>query len=250
MASSWDAMAAWYDEKQGDKGDLWHRELIDPTLLGVVGDVAGLDVLDLCCGNGYISRKLARAGAKVTGVDASAAMVKRARWHEEVSALGVVYHVADASNLSILNSNSFDLVVSNMALMDIERADVAIHEAARVLRSGGRFVASLSHPCFDIWGRSGWQIELVGAEQIVWRKVRSYRQLQTSMVPWHGPNGELWETEAYHRPLSWYFRAIRAAGLAVTALEEPEPSEVFVKTASQPWIKDIPLHCVLEAIKL
>jgi ubiquinone/menaquinone biosynthesis C-methylase UbiE len=50
-------MAAWWDERQGNEGDLWHRTLIDPTLFSVLGTVKGQHVLDLACGNGYIARK-------------------------------------------------------------------------------------------------------------------------------------------------------------------------------------------------
>ena len=58
----WEQMAAWYDEKMGDEGDLWHRALIDPTLLQVLGPVAGQRLLDLACGNGYLARRFARLG--------------------------------------------------------------------------------------------------------------------------------------------------------------------------------------------
>jgi len=250
MAEGWDAMARWYDDKQGEEGDLWHRELIDPTLWRVIGDPAGLDVLDLGCGNGYVARRMARAGARVTGVDASPAMVERARAHEARQPLGITYLVADAARLDALASSSYDLVVSNMVLMNVEHAEGAIHEASRVLRPGGRFVASLSHPCFDIWESSGWQIEMVGTQRIAWRKVRGYRQQQAAKVPWRGPQGETWETWTYHRPLSWYFRRLREAGLAVTAVEEPEPTEAFLRESPQVWIADVPLHCVFEAIKV
>ncbi len=54
VRKNWDEMAAWYDEKQGDEGDLWHRTLVDPVLLRVVGNVAGLQLSDLGCGNGHL----------------------------------------------------------------------------------------------------------------------------------------------------------------------------------------------------
>lgn len=76
MDAVWDEMAAYWDELQGEKGDLWHRDLIDPALFAVLGPIGDSDVLDLGCGNGYVARKLARAGARVTAVDASAAMVE------------------------------------------------------------------------------------------------------------------------------------------------------------------------------
>jgi hypothetical protein len=62
-------MAAWYDDKQGDGGDLWHRALIDPALLQVLGSVSGERVLDFACGNGYLARRVwgaARSPACVT----------------------------------------------------------------------------------------------------------------------------------------------------------------------------------------
>lgn len=52
-------------------------------------------------------------------------------------------------------------------------------------------------------------------------------------------------------PLSWYFRALRLAGLAVTALEEPEPTEGFMAESSQgPFLREVAFHCVVEARKL
>jgi len=63
--------------------------------------------------------------------------------------------------------------------------------------------------------------------------------------------GAVMRTPYYHRPLSWYFRALRSAGLAVTAFEEPEPADEFMAESSQgPFLREIPLHCVIEARKL
>ena len=69
---------------------------------------------------------------------------------------------------------------------------------------------------------------------------------------WHPP-GELCEEvrRSYHRPLSWYFRTLRASGMVVAALEEPEPTEELLENSEQgPWIAEIPLHCVIEAWKI
>jgi ubiquinone/menaquinone biosynthesis C-methylase UbiE len=154
----WDEMADWWDEKQGDEGDLWHRALIDPPLIRFAGEVRGLHVLDLACGNGYLSRRFARQGAVVTAVDASAPLIERARAQES---LGITYHVADAAHLDMLKDGIVDLVICNMALMDIEDAAGAIQEVSRVLKPRGRFVASISHPCFDKVNTSGWDIEYI-----------------------------------------------------------------------------------------
>lgn len=249
--SGWDRMAEWWDEQIGEEGDLWHRALIDPPLLQLAGEVRGLRVLDLACGNGYLSRRFARQGATVTGVDATAAIIERARAREAREPLGITYHVADAAHLAMLTDGAYDLVVCNMALMDIENAAGAIQEVARVLRPHGRFVASLAHPCFDKVNTSGWAIERIYPITTIWRKMSHYRELAAADLPWLRAPGQPVYTATYHRPLSWYFRTLRASGFVVAAFEEPEPTEEFLASSPQgSWIAEIPLHCVIEAWKL
>jgi ubiquinone/menaquinone biosynthesis C-methylase UbiE len=241
-------MAAWFDDKHRDEGDLWHRALIDLPVLRLLGDVAGRRVLDLACGNGYLARKLARLGADVVGVDGSAALIDLAEQRQACDRLGIVYRVADAAHLGALENGTVDLVVCHMALMDIEDAAGAIREVARVLRYTGRFIASLSHPCFDVINASAWVVERMAFTTTVWRKVSRYREVFQSSCPWRIGPATFHHTPAYHRPLSWYFRAFRSAGLAVTALEEPEPTDEFLEGSPRgSWIAQIPLHVVLEA---
>jgi ubiquinone/menaquinone biosynthesis C-methylase UbiE len=251
-AAAWKQMAEWYDAKIGDSGDLWHRALIDPTLLRVLGPVAGQDVLDLACGNGYLSRRFAREGGHVTGVDASAPIIALAQGREDAAPLGITYYVADATRLHMLADATFDIVISNMAIMDIADAEGVFGEAARVLRPGGRLVFSMTHPCFEVVGYSGWQVEKVGPNRTVWRKIRRYREPFEHTFYWRlDPDhpDDLTYTPAYHRPLSWYVRALRAAGFVITALEEPEPTAEFLAHDDEgALIAEIPLHCVIEAI--
>jgi ubiquinone/menaquinone biosynthesis C-methylase UbiE len=246
----WEEMAAWWDEKQGEEGDLWHRALIDPTLLRVLGPVEDLDVLDLACGNGYIARRLARSGARVVGVDASAAMIDRARVREDQDPLSIDYHVADATSMGMIEDDAFDGALCNMALMDMPDAEGALHEVSRVLRPRGRLVASLVHPCFDVQQDSGWAVEKVGPETTVFRKISRYRKVARRWSWWPGEAGRIWYTPSYHRPLSWYFQVLRRAGFVVTAFEEPEPTEEFKAESPQgEWIEQVPLQCVIEALK-
>ncbi|MBI4497758.1 MAG: class I SAM-dependent methyltransferase [Chloroflexi bacterium] len=247
----WEQIAEWYDHKQGDGGDLWHRALIDPAVFRALGAVSGQRVLDLACGNGYLARRLARQGAQVTAVDASAPIIARARAREQQEPLGITYHVADAVHLGILADGSFDAVLCNMGLMDIADAEGAIREVGRVLRPQGRFIASLCHPCFDLETASAWVVEKAGPTTTVWRKVSRYREVFEEQCTWNVGPGAVWRTRIYHRPLSWYVRALRAAGLLLAALEEPEPTEELLAQDDEgQWIAQVPLHCVIEAWKL
>ena len=247
----WDQMADWWDEKQGDEGDLWHRALIDPPLLRLADEVSGMHVLDLACGNGYLSRRFARQGAMITAVDANVPLIEHVRTREAQESLGITYYVADAAHLEMLEDGIVDLVICNMALMDIENAAEAIQEVSRVLRPRGRFVASISHPCFDKVNTSGWVIEQIYPTTTIWRKMSRYREVAVDDLPWQRVPDQIVYTRAYHRPLSWYFRILRASGLVVAALEEPEPTEEFLANSEQgTWITEIPLHCVIEAWKV
>lgn len=248
--TDWRNLAGWYDERLGDEGDLWHRTMLDPPLFAQIGEVAGQRVLDLSCGNGHNTRRLARLGAHVTGVDWSVTIIEHDQAREEREPLGIVYHAADAAWLDMLADGSFDLVVCQMALMDIPDAAAAMREVGRVLRPGGRFVALLMHPCFDVPGASGWVIERMGPDTTVWRKVSRYREPFAGQI-YLRVEGEIVYIPTYHRPLSWYMRALREAGMALTALEEPAPTAEFLaERADGAWMAEIPLHCLIEARKV
>src|SRR5204863_4864017 len=137
--------------------------------------------------------------------------------------LGIEYRVADAARLEFLRAGTLDLVTCHMALMDIEHADSAIGEVGRVLRTGGRFVAILSHPCFDQGPSSTWLIERLFRATKVWRKIERYREPFADEIPWEIAPGQIVTTTGYHRPLSWYARVLRGAGLLIRSLEEAWP---------------------------
>jgi SAM-dependent methyltransferase len=100
----------------------------------------GERVLDLGCGDGVLSEKLAALGARVVGVDSSAAQVAAARRR------GVDAHVMDAEALPF--DHEFDAVFSNAALHWMRESDRVIRGVARALRPGGRFVGEFGgHGC-------------------------------------------------------------------------------------------------------
>jgi 2-polyprenyl-3-methyl-5-hydroxy-6-metoxy-1,4-benzoquinol methylase len=153
ISREWDeASEPWADFVREGK-DYYREEMNSPAAFKMVGNVKGKRVLDLSCGEGYNTRILARRGAKVVGVDFSRKMIELASKREKEEKLGIDYHVSDAANLREFRSGCFDLVTCFMVLMDIERYEDAISEVARVLKKNGRFVFSITHPCFE-WGET------------------------------------------------------------------------------------------------
>jgi SAM-dependent methyltransferase len=242
----------WYSERQGDTGDAWHRTLIDPPLLGRLGDLPERTrVLDLGCGNGYLARRLARRKARVTGIDLSAPLLAVARAWERREPLGIRYLRRDAARLTGLADGGFDVAFANMSLIDIEPAGRAIAEVGRVLKDGGRFVFSLSHPCFDVDNRSTWVVEVekpAGREPTIYRKVTAYREPHSDLYRWTFEDGRVAETVGYHRPLGWYADRLREAGFVILALDEPRPQPEYVgRRQPKAWLDAIPLHLIVEA---
>jgi ubiquinone/menaquinone biosynthesis C-methylase UbiE len=223
--------------------------LIDPALFARIGPLSpGTRVLDLGCGNGYISRRLARSGARVVGIDRSSELIERARAREAAEPLGVVYHQADAAHLPMLSDAEFDLGVANMSLMDFENAAGAIREMGRVVAPAGRFVFSISHPCFDVDTRSDYVVDATTNPPAVFRKVAGYREPHSDTYRWSLSDGREVRTVGYHRPLSWYVKQLRTARFVILDGEEPSPQPGFTSKRYRPeWVQQIPLHLVVEA---
>ncbi len=126
-----------------DSKQLPFRKYIETySLFQMAGDINGLRVLDLACGEGFYTRKLKQAGAtEVLGVDISSGMIELAETIEEDRPLGCRYQVHDVATMP--STGTFDLVVA-MYLLNYAKTKeglLAFCEAAyRQLDQGGRFV--------------------------------------------------------------------------------------------------------------
>ncbi|MEJ2346966.1 MAG: class I SAM-dependent methyltransferase [Gammaproteobacteria bacterium] len=104
-------------------------------LLQLLRPRPGEEILDIGCGDGALTEKIAATGAAVLGIDASASMVKAARRR------GLQAQVLSGERLPF--EGRFDAVFSNAALHWMPDADAVISGVSRALKPGGRFVAEL-----------------------------------------------------------------------------------------------------------
>lgn len=241
-------------------GKNYYAEYLNgPALKQMVGHVEGKRVLDIGCGEGCFSRFFAKAGAEVTGVDLSEALIKAAREEEESRPLGVKYFAADAANLHTLDPEIFDIAYCHMALADIADYDGAIAEVSRVLKTGGRFIAVIPHPCFSIRSLNGkviggWETRLRenGSKKYLHYRIEDYFQRHSYTWEWkHDRLTSSFVTTGFHRTLSDYVNALTKHGLAVTRLDEPKPLEEGVKLHT-PMKKHyrVPQSLIIEATKI
>lgn len=127
--------AEWRASEIGAVTERLERRLI----LELAGDVSGLKVLDIGCGDGAFAIELAKRGAIVSGIDASPSMVHAARGRASQQNADVEFLVATAEHLP-LPARQFDLVTAITVLCFVGDAAPVFGEIARVLRPGGRLV--------------------------------------------------------------------------------------------------------------
>lgn len=141
----YDAIAGFYDGAVADRLD---DNAGTSALLELCGDVLGLRVLEVACGQGRIARELARRGAALVGVDISDALLRIARAREADDPLGISYAHGDVSAHGTLARERFDLAVCNFGLSDVDDLTGALASVGRLVAPGGKFVFSILHPCF------------------------------------------------------------------------------------------------------
>jgi len=261
VSREWDdASKSWADFVRKGK-DYYREEMNNPATVRMIGNIRGKRVLDLACGEGYNTRILAKSGARVIGVDFSEEMIKLARQMEERDRLGIRYYVSDAADLKELESERFDVVTCFMALMDIERYEDAISEVARVLEKNGRFVFSITHPCFEfgvtIDGEpiAVWKYEEgtddAAEKKALYLEIRKYFGTARCEVAWDMKRlVEPFQTTSFHRTLTDYFQALYKSRFVVTRLNEPRPTSKGV-SAHHSLRKHtlIPHSIIIEAIR-
>lgn len=107
------------------------------SLIDLLAPRPGERILDLGCGSGQLTAKIAESGAEVVGIDRSAEMIAEARRNFP----SLRFELGDAANFTV--DTPFDAAFSNAALHWVKNADGAAASVARSLRSGGRFVMEM-----------------------------------------------------------------------------------------------------------
>ncbi len=220
------ANRSWWDEEAedyyaehgaflGDTDVTWGPEGLRESEAHLLGDVEGRDVLEIGCGGAQCSRWVAGQGAaSVVASDVSIGMLDRARRINATMTdprLRVPLVQCDGAALPFPDA-AFDLVFTAYGVVPFVADSAAVmREAARVLRPGGRFVFSTTHPL-------RWAMPDDPGEQGL-RVTQSYFD-RTAYVE-QDPSGRATYVE-HHRTLGDRVREIVAAGLTLVDLVEPE----------------------------
>lgn len=175
-----------------------------PAILALAGDVTGRRVLDAGCGTGPLAAGLRDRGAVVTGIDASAAMLALARKRLGADA---DLHLVDLADQLPFPNSAFDDVVASLVLHYLEDWAPTLAELRRVLRPGGRLIASVDHPF---------------VAYTIQEPRPDYFATTSYTFDWtfHGQSAPM---KIWRRPLHAMSDAFTTAGFRIAALSEPQP---------------------------
>ena len=178
-----------------------------PATLALAGDVTGRRILDAGCGSGPLFAALRDRGAIVTGFDQSAGMLELAR--RRLGA-GADLRVADLADPLPYPDHAFDDVIASLVLHYLQDWGPTLAELRRVLRTGGRLIASVGHPLAEYWVQrmSGRRPDYFATYNVTEEWTMSGQTTQMSF---------------WNRPLHAMTDAFTAAGFRISVISEPQP---------------------------
>jgi SAM-dependent methyltransferase len=240
-AACWEGNAETWTQHARAGYDRYRDALNTPVFFASLPPIAGLHGLDIGCGEGGNTRKLAEAGAKMTAIDVAPTFIRHAREEEDERPLGIVYREADGAALPFPDE-SFDFATAFMSLMDMPRQDRALAEAARVLKPGSFLQFSILHPCFAPPYRKvlreedgtiraieiGRYFDGVDGEIETWHFGAAPAEVRASVEPFQVPR--------FHRTLSEWVALIVAAGLGIEQMGEPRVDAAMAE--AEPYLAD------------
>lgn len=267
-STDWQDVAGWYNSLVGQQGSEYHQRVILPGVERMLKETGNsfdeTKIFDLACGQGVLCRRLAGAGARVTGVDLSQDMLDLAKTYQREGVKQVTYLKGDATDLIDedghlrlgLQAGSFDAVTSVLSIQNMSPLSGVWQAAYQLLKPGGVLIVVMMHPCFRIPQRSDWQWQQKDQRQV--RTMWSYLSSEEMRISAHPGKEAVGEESAstihFHRPLQAYINTLGNAGLLVEHCEEwvshKKEQESAKKAALDQARSEFPMFLALKCRKI
>jgi 2-polyprenyl-3-methyl-5-hydroxy-6-metoxy-1,4-benzoquinol methylase len=224
IADEWDKIASSRDKQIRTGLDISHSHILTPSILRLSEFCNFESVLDVGCGTGVLTEKLAEISDKVVGIDMSKKSIEIARKYN-----------SDLKNISYADSsienfpdgiNRYSLITANMVLQDVNDLDGVVQAFYKLTTRGSHVVATITHPCFWplYWGylTKDWfsYAEEIGIEAVF----KISKDLRGAGVTTH-----------FHRPLEKYFDLFKEQGFLLEEVIAPMPTHEVERLYPKQW---------------
>ncbi len=244
---SWNNNAVAWDELMGE-GSPFQLQVVDRALAQLLPPIGEkTKILEVACGNGFLARRFARLGADVCALDSSQEAITLAKQRTPPELISKInYRTVDATQKESYDGlvNDFDLAVSNMSFMDISDIQPIFEGVSSVLKPGGAFIITQTHPCFEkAVGPLFHETDEGDRKTLRTNGVKVCRYLTSSVMRVKAVPTLPKEHLFFHRSLSTLCQVAFQAGFVIDALEEVAFPQQFSLTEHVGWhlLTDIPV---------
>lgn len=226
----WEANAENWTKFSRAGYDIYRDALNTPAFLDMLPPIDGLRGLDIGCGEGTNTRRLAECKARIIAIDIAPTFIRHAQEQEAIDPRHIRYMLGDGGNLPF-GEGEFDFATAFMSLMDMPDQPRVLQEVFRVLRGGGFFQFSILHPCFvpphhkTIRDEHGNCRAVEVADYFDETDGRIETWLFSSIPTDERENVAPFRVPRFHRTLSSWVAIIVASGFSIEELREPMASE-------------------------
>ena len=193
----------WLENQKDKKGFAFNQALTNAILKRLPPD-ENFSLLDLGCGDGSLLNLLSNRYSNVLGVDGAEKMIEIAR--KKYPHLAKRFLIDDITKEFPIADNSFDVVLCNMVLMDLENIETTISEIHRVLKCDGVFILTINHPCFSFVNH-----HLLNENQ---RYIDLFNYEKTLDTTFNSVCNN------YHRPIQFYIQQLLKMNMRIKGFEE------------------------------
>ena len=249
----WNKNANYWSEQLSNKQDYTREYFGKPAFLKFLGNVRGMNVLDIGCGDGDLTRIIANQALNIIGIDISQKMIDKAKnltLHDNVE----YYQSSLESMPSILKGKVFDCIYSYMVLCCIENINDFFSFSYDLLKVNGKLLLIIPHPCFNNkpceWVTD--EKESVARGLLISR----YFDEESYIRKWDfcstdDKKKNTMQEIRFPRTLSTYLNAIINSGFAIEKVIEPRPLKSLVTKLNKMnrWYDHVPCFMFIECHK-
>jgi SAM-dependent methyltransferase len=225
IAAEWDKIVLARHKQITRRQDISYWNVLVPTIVDLLRDCDRSKVIDLGCGSGVLTKKLARHCVELLAIDVSKGSIAIAQQFCK-GVPNIDFEVLSIEKLAKrFRSPVFTTAVANMTMATCANFKTCLKAIRNVTVPGGSFVLTVPHPCF--WPRY-WNYEKES-----WFDYKKELAVKATFKISLDACGQ--STTHFHRPFESYASAFASAGFAIERIVEPYPKQRITKLYPTSW---------------